>query len=378
MSGHPEKHHPKEIADPKNSRAGSGDRPSEPDGPALSLVSLNMKNIKTSLNFVYHLASKYKMILLPEHWLYGFETTLLQQVFNKSNFHVKCVDDKGPYHPVKPPRGYVSTCVLWSSDLNHCISPIPDGSDRITAVELTTREEKVCLVCVYMPARGPTDSDIDFASTLDELHEIITKYSTTYSIILGGVFNATLHLSKGPIKRYKLLEAFLNEHHLFHARVSTVRPSYRHEGAGASSLIDHWFSGSSTPHTTVGLPCALNLSDHVEVVYPTHLTIDNVDGPVSQKASEPNGSMKPKIRWAKADLDLYSCILDEKLPLLLNITPSCDIDVELLAATLNSILYSASLAASQKVRLQSKQQKKTLPVWNETISHVVEASKKAH
>ena len=101
-----------------------------------------------------------------------------------------------------------------------------------------------------------------------------------------------------------------------------------------------------------------------------------MDGTVSPKAPEPNGSMKPKIRWAKADLELYSCILAEKLPLLLNITPSCDIDVNLLAATLNSILYSASLAASPKGRPQSKQRKKTLPVWN--ISHVVEASKKAH
>ena len=101
-----------------------------------------------------------------------------------------------------------------------------------------------------------------------------------------------------------------------------------------------------------------------------------MDGPVSPKAPEPNGSMKPKMRWAKAEMELYSCILDEKLPLLLNITPSCDIDVDLLAATLNSILYSALLAASPKGRSQSKQRKKTLPVWN--ISHVVEASKKAH
>ena len=227
MSGHPEKHHPKQIADPENSQAGSGDRPSKLDGPALSLVPLNVKNIKTNLSLVYHLASKYKIILLHEHWLYGFETSLLQQVFYNSNFLIKYIDDKDPLSPVKPPRGYAGTSVLWSSGLNHCISPIPDGSDRVMAVELTTREEKVCLECVYMPALGPTDSGINFASTLDELHEIITKYSTTHSIILGGDFNATLHQSKGPIKRDKLLEAFLNERHLFHARVLTVRPSYR-------------------------------------------------------------------------------------------------------------------------------------------------------
>ena len=53
-----------------------------------------------------------------------------------------------------------------------------------------------------------------------------------------------------------------------------------------------------------------------------------------------------------------SCILAEKLPLLLNIIPSCDIDVGLLAATLNSILYSVSLAASPKGRSQSKQRRR--------------------
>ena len=49
-----------------------------------------------------------------------------------------------------------------------------------------------------------------------------------------------------------------------------------------------------------------------------------------------------------------------------------------MATTLNSILYSASVAASPKGRPQSKQRKRTLPIWNDTISEVVDSSKQAH
>ena len=168
-----------------------------------------MKNIKTNLNFVCSLTSKSKIILLQEHLLYGFETSLLQQIFGNSNFHVKCVDDADPIPPVQPPRGYAGTCIVWSSDLNHCVSPISDGNDRITAVEVNTESGKVCIICVYMLARGSTDSDIEFSATLDQLHEIIAKYSTTHSFILGGDFNASLHQSSGLVKRDKLLESFL-------------------------------------------------------------------------------------------------------------------------------------------------------------------------
>ena len=246
-------------------------------------------------------------------------------------------------------------------------------------MEVNTESEKVCIICLYMPARGSTDSDIEFSATLDQLHEVIAKYSTTHRFILGGDFNASLHRSSGPVKRDKLLESFLTEHQLFLPDNFPIRPTFRHEGTGASSVIDYWFTSDRKLQTTVGIPCALNLSDHVQIELSTDLCIGSTDGTVPQKVeygSDP--PIKPKIRWKKTDLEIKSCILAEKLPPLLNITPTCEMDVDLMATTLNSILYSASVAASPKGGPQSKQRKRTLPIWNDTISEVVERSKQAH
>ena len=143
-------------------------------------------------------------------------------------------------------------------------------------------------------------------------------------------------------------------------------------------MIDYWFTSDRKLQAAVGLPCALNLSDHVHIELTTDLCIGSTDGTVPQKVEDGSDPpIKPKIRWNKTDLDMYSCILAEKLPPLLNITPTCDMDVDLMATTLNSILYSA-LQHRQRVVPSPNREKKTLPIWNDTISEVVERSKQAH
>ena len=90
-----------------------------------------MKNFKTNQNFVKELSNTHKIILLQEHWLYGFETAILEKIYDNSDYLVKCVDDADPILPVQPPRGYAGTGILWHKDLNHLITAIPDGSDRM-------------------------------------------------------------------------------------------------------------------------------------------------------------------------------------------------------------------------------------------------------
>ena len=55
------------------------------------------------------------------------------------------------------------------------MAPIPDGSDRITAIDIRAVHESVCLVCVYMPARGIAEADVEFRETQDELLELLKK-----------------------------------------------------------------------------------------------------------------------------------------------------------------------------------------------------------
>ena len=68
-------------------------------GDPFSLVTLNVKNMKTNMGYLKCLAKTHPIILVQEHWLYGFETVIAQQVFDNSNYHIKCVDDLDPSLP---------------------------------------------------------------------------------------------------------------------------------------------------------------------------------------------------------------------------------------------------------------------------------------
>ena len=71
---------------------------------------------------------------------------------------------------------------------------MPDGGHRVTAVEITGDRYPVCLINVYMPSRSCPDSDTQFQSTLDEVHEILEKYGHTHKILLG--VTSTHHYTK--------------------------------------------------------------------------------------------------------------------------------------------------------------------------------------
>ena len=98
----------------------------------------------------------------------------------------------------------------------------------------------VCLINVYMPARGSPDCDMQFQSTLDEIHEILEKYGQTHKIILGGDFNASLHRTP-PLGRDRVLQTFLAEHNLYLPDNYPSQYTYFHEGTDAKSQIHYWF-----------------------------------------------------------------------------------------------------------------------------------------
>ena len=145
--------------------------------------------MKTNMTHVISIAKTHPIILLQEHWLYAFETNLAQQVYGNSNYDIKCVNDidLSPSHAT--PRGHAGTAILWNKSLNHCISPLPDGSDRVIEIEIKSKPRNICRINVCLPSRGTAVCDIAFQATLDEIHEIIEKYTPLHKILLGGDFN---------------------------------------------------------------------------------------------------------------------------------------------------------------------------------------------
>ena len=56
------------------------------DSDTLDVASLNVKNVKTNLNFVKHLSSRYPIIFLQETWLYRYQTNILTDIFDNTEF----------------------------------------------------------------------------------------------------------------------------------------------------------------------------------------------------------------------------------------------------------------------------------------------------
>ena len=213
---------------PANSDIGNGrgSRTRVPGDP-FSLVTLNVKNMKTNMGYLQCLANIHPIILVQEHWLYGFESVIAKQVFDNSNYHIKCVDDLDPFPPIQPPRGRAGTAILWNKPLYNCITTLPDGSDRVIAVEIDVKPRKICLINVYLPTRGSADCDIAFQATLDEVHEIMEKFVSSHKILLTGDFNTSLHRQEN-CWRDRMLKSFEEEHGLSLPDNYPVQPTYMH------------------------------------------------------------------------------------------------------------------------------------------------------
>lgn len=144
------------------------------------------------------------VICIQEHWLYNFEQSTLDNFCAENNFEsfIKSTDDSDPISPLQRPRGKGGVAILWRENISKNIKKIPDGSSRICGVMCDTVKGPVTIINVYMPCRGLKLSDDLFCETLDELSEIIEKYSTSSNIILVGDLNASLHRDQ-PLARDK-------------------------------------------------------------------------------------------------------------------------------------------------------------------------------
>ncbi|VDH89141.1 Hypothetical predicted protein [Mytilus galloprovincialis] len=127
------------------------------------------------------------------------------------------------------------TAMLWSNQITEKITVLNEGSHRISAVTLSDDILDFNLYCVYMPCQNYS-MDL-FESTLDELGEIMTKYSNSTTIILGDM-NASVNRSKG-YRQDKALKSFLNEKHLSVPKDYPEAHTYYHHGGKQSSQIDY-------------------------------------------------------------------------------------------------------------------------------------------
>ncbi|CAG2212379.1 unnamed protein product [Mytilus edulis] len=169
----------------------------------LRIVSFNIKGFK---NYFDELLDKHDIVLIQEHWLFNYEKELLKQHHSDFITFSRQIDDNEPLSPISRPRGHGGIAILYRKSMSTMFSQLPDGDNRIQAIEISITKDPICLINVYLPSRGTDKGHVAFRAALDILKELLLKYQRTHSIIIAGDFNASFH------RQYKYTqdELFIN------------------------------------------------------------------------------------------------------------------------------------------------------------------------
>jgi len=163
----------------------------------LRIVSFNVKGFHSNGNYFNELIDKYDIILLQEHWLFNFEKELLKQYHPEFLTFTRQVDDEDPLSPLCRPREHGGIAIMYRKSMSSKISQLLDEDNRIQAIEISTTDDPICLINVYLPSRGSDQGHNLYRAALDTLREMMFKYQSTDTIIIAGDFNASF------IRHYK-------------------------------------------------------------------------------------------------------------------------------------------------------------------------------
>ena len=122
---------------------------------------------------------------------------------------------------------------MWSKRIDHLVTPISDGSNRIQCIILKRTSVNLLLISVYMPCKGQHDN----FECVDQLGEIITKYMD-HDILIGGDFNEDISAVQRS-RRLKYLQDFVSEFKMSIGIASTSK-TFVHANGKDCSNIDYF------------------------------------------------------------------------------------------------------------------------------------------
>ncbi|MCG7879544.1 MAG: reverse transcriptase family protein [Candidatus Thiodiazotropha taylori] len=324
--------------------------------------------MQTSDLAIEELTPSADVILIQEHWLFDCKLHTLNELSQIYNGAGKAVDSGDPILPVQMPRGYGGVGVLWKKDIDHLIQVKPDGGNRIQCIELKG-QTPLLVISVYMPCKGLTDNVEDFNDCLDQLNEIIQKYSSTHIVVIGGDWNEDLY-SNTKTGRQQSLKDFIRENDL---TTKQTQKTYINPRGAETSTLDYILY-PKTFSDCIGEIRVLdnlkaNVSDHLPVGCTIRYEMDKAQ--LSQKTRE----IPVKMKWEKLDKDLYINTIKNSLECIeTNYSTLAAIDTA--TRKINNILEeAATLAAPKGKRLKRRTSK--LKVWTPEIQEAVNAKKKA-
>ncbi|MEW8545272.1 MAG: hypothetical protein AB2693_17245 [Candidatus Thiodiazotropha sp.] len=101
------------------------------------IVTYNCKNMETALCAFDTFSKMADIFSIQEHWYFDCQLEKLNTVSEYFNGCGKAVDTGNPILPVQMPRGYGGTAVLWRKSIDHLVTALPDGCNRIQCIEVS-------------------------------------------------------------------------------------------------------------------------------------------------------------------------------------------------------------------------------------------------
>lgn len=326
----------------------------------LSFVSFNCKDVTTSVLAVNKLLENAHFLLLQETWLFECNTYKLSEIGQNLCFAAKGVDLYNPISPVQVPRGYGGVAILWKKDMDHLVTKLDEGNQRIQCVEIATEDNRFLVVSVYMPSRNTHQSEIEFQECTDQLREIIVKYSVSHEIIIGGDMNTDLSTQAPMLGR----TAYLNELILdfgLHYDISgkTFTNSQNVECTEIDYFLIKTHEKDKYTKKVVLNNIDVNISDH----HPVQISVATQ---LRRKRQIKDLTINIlKTNWNKVDTDLYSETLRRRI---LSLAPT-ELDtveqIENFSLKIMSIIKQSMEDQARKVKPMNSKPK--LKVWTEKI-----------
>ena len=279
----------------------------------------------------------------------------MEVFFPGCNHSTKCIDDNEQALPQCRPRGSAGTSIIWHNDIDHLVEPLLDGSDRLNAVIVHSTPQPTIIINTYMPTIGAANAD--YEELLDEVFEVVNKYSSTQLVWTGDI-NAAAERQK-PTANDNMLKKFCQENCLEISKHMPKLPTFYHFNGKSTSTIDlfiHRASEDPFTNITIDERSPLNTSTHDPVTAVLSSSLNS-------EAKKPVPVKVPKkIHWNKVDKAAYKDNTDVRLQPLMNQME--DIPASILADRVNAILSNCATEAHPP---PPKRRRKTKYRWQATF-----------
>ena len=97
----------------------------------LRLTTFNCKNILTCGALFDELSRTEDIVVIQEHWQFKCQLYLLNEINENYQVSGKSLDFYNPISPAQIPRGYGGMAIFWRKTLDHLVTDLDSGNERI-------------------------------------------------------------------------------------------------------------------------------------------------------------------------------------------------------------------------------------------------------